>query len=211
MPGKGVYTQYVPTDPIRKAKSLGLQKLFPGGDASKVGSTPPFYNKEQDAAAAESSAFGNQFIYGVDENGKSIGPLQGDASFFPNGFSPDYSGVGAPISIPNKWSDKASDGGGAWGKSGDPGNPFVPDLTSPAGGPGAEGDGSLDVIPVANVSPYGKSNPEITIESVKPLLNIEASDNTRNPSIESKNIHTNSRLGGNMKLGTSYPGKNTYL
>jgi len=211
MPGKGIYTEYVPTTPIRKEKAQNLQKLFPGGDPGKVGSTPPFYGKDQAGAAKESADFGNTFIYGLDDKGNSIGKLKGDAQHFPDGFSPDYSGNGANVQVPDKWSESKDAGAGVWAQSGDPANPFVPDLTSPAGGPGAAGDGTLDVTPNANVSPLGKSDPEISAASVKPLLDVKASDNTKNPAIESKNIHSNSKLGGDMKLGSSYPNNNTFL
>ena len=101
---------------------------------------------------------------------------------------------------------------GNWQKSGDPANPYVPDLTSPAGGPGTPGDNTLDISPiVANVSPYNKQDPKITVESVKPGFKLDSSDNTRNPSIEANNIHSNVKLGSDMVMGKSYPKNQTFL
>ena len=181
MAGKGKYTQYVPAE---TTKSLFLQKLFPGGG----GKNPPFYGKKQDEAAQECADFGNQFIFGLKPDGSSLGRLSGDDGFFPAGFYPDYSGEASEngIQIPNKFKE-------SWQQSGDAANPYTPDITSPAGGPG-------------DVTPYGKSNPQIGIGQIKPNYPLTTSDNTKNPNITAPRIHKASLLGKDSTavLGQSY-------
>ena len=182
MAGKGKYTQYVPAE---TSKSLFLQKLFPGGG----GKNPPFYGKKQDEAAQECADFGNKFIFGLKPDGSSLGRLDGDDGFFPAGFYPDYSGEASEngIKIPNKYQD------GSWKQSGDAANPYVPDITSPAGGPG-------------DVTPYGKKDPGIKIDDIKKGYLWQVNDNTKNPLVTAPRIHKASLLGKDSTavLGQSY-------
>jgi hypothetical protein len=125
MPGKGKYTTYHETDPVKIPRKNYRDSLFKGG---------PFSGLKAEEVKEEVVNRGNKILRAEAGGGKT----SGDSSMFPNGVDLTYSGGGMQYGPAN--------GSVPTDRAGDPMNAFVPDVSSP--GPGKTG--GLDKDPALN-------------------------------------------------------------
>lgn len=158
-PGSGRYTSYIP---VKSSKLTRLFKLF------KFGAPEIYEGQDENRLAAQVSS----------ERAKELLNGEGDPDMFGSGVSLEFADAPATAEAEFKWKN-----------SGDPANPYVPDITSP--GPGlTEGvDKTTD--------------PKIKTTDIKPNFDpANPTVNTTSPSSTSKRLGTFS-MGENLELGKS--------
>lgn len=140
----------------------------------------PFNGVDEEQAPALVSQMGNQYLV------PSV--QEGNPALFPQGVSLDYEHENAPDFDDVKWS-----------KKGDAATAFFPNLESPGAGP----DGQVNTAPP-------ESNPEITVEDVKPTYvpgvpgtSADGGTGTVNPKATTEKIAQNVTLGKDLVMGSS--------
>ena len=193
MPGKGKYTQYVPSDPAGKARQKFLESLFGGNNtgayAVNVGDAtqqePPWFGLDQAGAVAVAAGIGNSVLRSASSNGIA----QGDMSMFPNGVDLTFNGATADISVPDThWAKAGSAGAGVeTDRPGDPMNPYMPNVASPGPGKTAGTDKSPNPL-----------DPALYVSQLDPNKTFDdkgVTQNTTSPSTTSGNVYAANALG----------------
>ena len=173
----GRYTTYVggvATD----ARKL-LSKLFPAGPFAKE-VTAGDEKAAQKVIAATATAV---VVNGVGGLRPSNGIQSGDMGMFPNGVDLSYSAKTLPADqFPDVSKVK-------WKSPGDPGDAYIPDITSP--GPGKT-DGRDKAV-----------DPGVGSKDVPRTSSDPAGQNLRNPVVDGPAIYNNNTIGSQQKPGES--------